>query len=415
MLRLTFGGFNRQLPSSQRLFQRLFTAAAIHADTPLYGIHGLVNGAAVYAAPASETRLNLMSAGFARECGIDVRPFRYACSLAHGKKIESVGRGTAMWQFQGEFMRRSVEFLILPETSRPVILGSGFLACTHTLTTNWHRIRKQTVPASGVHCLHLLDCPPGAVAGTVRGEPVLAVPGTGCEINIISDAYVQRRGLEKRVHREEWDRPWVRLANGSLVKTQGRISLSWRFGDEGVMSSWALDFWVLENCDYDVILGQDVLFGSNAFLAYEDCFKNRKPTSRFNDPLEAGVSPLPALMLAFRRKVNVRQAAKLSGDSSIVAELNRRAKFDHDNLKRPPGARSAAWAAEQDRRAQWNLGKGDDPCCGGEGSLAQVDTADTDTSHNPGEANQPAMVPTGCNKVDSTGSQWDNFSVDDGN
>jgi hypothetical protein len=55
--------------------------------------------------------------------------------------------------------------------------------------------------------------------------------------------------------------------------------------------------------------------------------------------------------------IDLRDASISSGDSSILDELNRRAKFDHDNSRRSPEEQISAMKAEQDRREDWAAGK----------------------------------------------------------
>lgn len=282
---------------------RTFCTGSRSSDRlPVYGIYGSVNGAKVHATPASETGLNLMSAAFAKESGIEVRPFAHRCTFANGLESGPLGTAFGDWQFEGEFLQHRVQFVVLPETSRPVVLGADFLMRTETLDTHWHRIREGRIDDDDFHCLHICDDVPQSVIGTLAKQPVLAVPATSCEMNIVSQAYVALRDLEDNVRSDDCSRRCLKLADGTYIRSKGRIHLPWRFGNEGWMDTWGLDFDVVEDCRYDVILGKDVLYKSDAFITYEDCFKSMEPSSCTTSLLRSGISKLPFFMLAFRKR-----------------------------------------------------------------------------------------------------------------
>jgi hypothetical protein len=267
-----------------------------------FGINGSINGVPVYAAPASETRLNIISAEFAKTCDLEIEPLKYACTLANYSKVESIGKAVGIWQFQGESLKGKVEFLVWPQSSYPVILGMDFLSHTRTLDVNWHRVRVREHQADGgFYCINLAGIAPRVIAGRIAGEPVLAIPATGCEMNLISERYIYRRGLDNKVYRD--DTQQVMLADGRLAPTSGRIRARWRFGDEGILNSWGLEFFVMRDCLYDVVLGQKLLYASSAFLQYEGCFKGHgSERSHAVNKLLAGIGCVPTFMLAFQRK-----------------------------------------------------------------------------------------------------------------
>lgn len=306
MIRLVNRGLSNSWPTCTILRQRPCRYQSIASNEPravqtsVYGIYGSVNGTPVHATAASETRLNIISADFAKECRLEIGPLKHSCTLANSTRIESIGKATGIWQFDGEFFQRAIEFLVLPESSRPVVLGLDFLSRTRTLKTNWHRIRSRRVFEEPFYCLHLLDHAPRVIAGTVNGEPVLAIPSTGCEMNLVSESYLQRRGLDSRMLKD--DAQQVKLADGSLAQTTGRIRMRWRFGDEGLLDSWSLTFLVMRDCLYDVVLGQDLLYQSNAFLQYEDCFRDVDSARIRSTGFHAGIASVPFFMLAFQRK-----------------------------------------------------------------------------------------------------------------
>jgi len=217
--------------------------------------------------------------------------------------VKPTGTAKAVWQFDGEVMDKGVvDFVVLPDCSRPVIFGHDFLDRTGTMTSNWHRLRVEAVPAEDFSCVHILGEPPQCIAGRIRKVPVHALPATGCEINLISERYLLLRDLGDKVNKDIKD--WIKLTDGRLVQTTGVIRMSWAFGSEKWLNIWpGLYFSVLPDCPYDVVLGQELLYDSNAFLRYSDCFRKTIPNSCHL--LQAGIAVTPSIILAFRRKPGI--------------------------------------------------------------------------------------------------------------
>lgn len=101
------------------------------------------------------------------------------------------------------------------------------------------------------------------------------------------------------------------------------------------------------------------------------------------------------------------------GDSSIFNELNRRAKFDHDNLKRSPAEQSAAWETEQGRRANWNAGNASADSSH-DGHVVS-NTQSGNTNADQAAVDTYAMAPNGSSSAAGGGkSFWDDCDDGDG-
>jgi hypothetical protein len=264
----------------------------------IHGVRGSINNVPVLVSTASETKYNVISEEFAHQCRLEIRKYTDTFVVGDGREISAVGKTNASWQFDGEAVgMETVEFVVLSRCSRPVIFGNNFLRHTRTLRTNWHRLKWETAEPD-FSCVHILGDSPQSIAGTIGRNPVHALPATGCDINLVSEKYVHSLKLSHRV-REERKNP-IKLMDGSMVKSVGEIGLTWAFGDERFLDSWPwLRFSVLPDCPYDVVLGRDLLFNSNAFLRYSGCLRKETPSSH---KLEAGITIMPSILLAFSKK-----------------------------------------------------------------------------------------------------------------
>lgn len=200
-------------------------------DGLVHGVRGSINDEPVFASTAPEIKVNVISESFAHQCKLEIQKSRNSFILGHGRKIESVGKTSAIWQFDRETMDKGrADFVVLSKCSRPVILGNDFLSQTQTLTTNWHRLRQQAIPAEDFSCVHIFGDSPHSIAGRIRKQPIYALPATGCEVNLVSEEYILSRGLGHKVDKRR--KTWLKLIDGSLLQASGEIRMPWAFGDE---------------------------------------------------------------------------------------------------------------------------------------------------------------------------------------
>ena len=85
---------------------------------------------------------------------------------------------------------------VLPACSYKLILGSEFLTATETLSKHKRRLTECIFTTMNVLRFNLLDNYsqrlPGAVGGRdCNAVPVLAVPDTGAEVNVMDERYEQ--------------------------------------------------------------------------------------------------------------------------------------------------------------------------------------------------------------------------------
>lgn len=288
---------------AQVALRRMFARQGSKPEFPkavsiLHGVHGHVNGRAVFASAASESITNVISETLARECSLHVSP---AVSgewllLPDGREIKPVGIATGKWSFRGETsIQATVDFAVLKSPSRPLILGSDLLRSSRTTDINWHRLRTRTTEPEDFSCVHIVGEPPSSIAGKLEGNPIYALAATGCEVSLVSLDFVTKNYLKFK-----WKSPKephsLKFIDGGCIPIDKTIVLHWQYGDE--WTEWPAEFVVVPGLPWDVVLGQQFLYGSGAFFRYVNCFRKARPTSR-----QAGISAMPSLlMLSFAAK-----------------------------------------------------------------------------------------------------------------
>ncbi|RSL63567.1 hypothetical protein CEP54_005178 [Fusarium duplospermum] len=137
--------------------------------------------------------------------------------------------------------------------------------------------------------------------GYINGQDVNAIPDTGASCNIVSYSYAKQLGFE-RLMPESPDEE-LRMANGKLLRTIGRLRATWQFSTDPELS-WDIIFLVLEDFIYDLVLGNEFLRAS-ATMA-----QNKRRLSRIPRPLRA----LSVLYVNNLGPVNQRLLGTMNGE-----------------------------------------------------------------------------------------------------
>ncbi|RSL53611.1 hypothetical protein CEP51_014861 [Fusarium floridanum] len=137
--------------------------------------------------------------------------------------------------------------------------------------------------------------------GYINGQGVNAIPDTGASCNIVSYSYAKQLGFE-RLKLDSLDEQ-LRMANGKLLRTIGRLRATWQFSTDPE-SSWDIIFLVLEDFIYDLVLGNEFLRVS------ETMAQNKKRLSRIPRPLRA----LSVLFVNNLGPVNQRLLGTMNGE-----------------------------------------------------------------------------------------------------
>ncbi|KAK4888648.1 hypothetical protein LTR27_012492 [Elasticomyces elasticus] len=163
-----------------------------------------------------------------------------------------------------------------PSTRMKAVMGNGKLADTIGVVTLPFSFRKETE----VHHLEFHVMPKcirdymGAddrVLGTLNGHSVDALPDTGSDVMLMSEAYAYQRDCS--IDRDRKYQIPLQLANGTVDRTVGIVkNVEWHYGstqDETLLC----DFYVLPNMMCDVLLSYDFLCSTEAFTKHQPWFK----------------------------------------------------------------------------------------------------------------------------------------------
>lgn len=232
---------------------------------------GLVNGSEVLALPDTGAARNMMSERYARSHNIPIQgtsAHRTAYKLANGRSVRSKGKAIVQWKFKGGAQVYELEFQILSDCVYDVIIGQEFLKTSETLCANRHRLQIQKSTPRDVRYVNLCGSPSQILLGLIDGEAVNALPDTGSEVNIMSEAYAKSRGYEIKKIEDEMDE--LRFADGSSQRTLGKVNAKWAFHDDPG-GSINVTFEVLERCPYQVIIGFEILYEHDVYNKHTAC------------------------------------------------------------------------------------------------------------------------------------------------
>jgi hypothetical protein len=111
------------------------------------------------------------------------------------------------------------------------------------------------------------------VPGTVAGKGVRALVDTCADANIISAQLAAWYKIE--IDEDPGAQVEFQRVDGSRIQSKGIVrDLEWAFAADG--ASHKLDFYVLDDVDYHIILGKDFLFSSNAFQKYPNLLRSKR-------------------------------------------------------------------------------------------------------------------------------------------
>lgn len=154
---------------------------------------------------------------------------------------------------------------VIPFCTYDLILGTGFLTATKTLTKFCHRLTRclfsvvNSVPHFG-----FLGETYQRLQGTLADEySILAIPDTGADRNIMSLQYAVSHGFELMKGRKHCG--YIQFADGSYDKTVGQVKTYWTFASGERIP---VTFEVLEYCCSEVIIGEEILTEQNVFVEH---------------------------------------------------------------------------------------------------------------------------------------------------
>ncbi|KAK1761642.1 hypothetical protein QBC33DRAFT_605037 [Phialemonium atrogriseum] len=225
-------------PPTRRSGNRLLHAAHKNPkNITRYAVLGEIDGTPVEALPDTGASECFISASMVQKLGLSQAPgTEKTVTVANGTQTLSPGCVHVKWKFAKERKTHPVKCWILPGCAYDVILGSGFLKATQTLTKWVNRIKRT----------------------------VVSLPrDTGSDVMLVSLKYARALGLsidDSASHKLE-----LELGDESTAYTCGLVhDVQWNVGDRATRC----DFYVLEDLNVDVVLSSEYVFDLDI---YSEC------------------------------------------------------------------------------------------------------------------------------------------------
>ena len=159
------------------------------------GLASYVNGAKLSVLADTGASHNVMSVAYARERNF---PTDYSDTikfqLGNSKAIESIGTVNIDYAFEKEYTNTfKIKCHVLQDCVYDLILGDSFLSATKTMSENRHRLTQCVFSVANFAPPHLSYM--GNCSQRLRGlladyVPVLAIPDSGAECNVMDFWYV---------------------------------------------------------------------------------------------------------------------------------------------------------------------------------------------------------------------------------
>ena len=233
----------------------------------------IIRHSTIISRPDSGSEENIMLEDLAVSLGLQIdsapevqKEFR----IANGKIVKALGRTTANCCFAKD---RTVElrcfFYVFQHLISPLIMGMAFLDETETLAKYRHRLELRNISPTHPFQLCSLGYPRRKLYCLANSEPELATADTGSEIDLMSLAYVRKRGFV--VKEVDMLHSTIEFADGSLSNLQGKVEVEIKIGDESSARYWR-EFYVLDGLTCDVLVGEDFLNSTAAFESYSNAF-----------------------------------------------------------------------------------------------------------------------------------------------
>ena len=233
----------------------------------------IICNAIINSRPDSGSDENIIAADLAQSLNlpIDMSPeFQKAFKVANGKIVKALGRTTVNCSFAKEpTIELRCLLYVFQDLISPLIMGMAFLEETETLVKNRHRLDFRNVEQTQALQICGLDYPRRRLYCIVDSEPRLANADTGSEVDLMSLAYVQKRGFA--VEQVSSLCPHVQFADGSTSQLFGKVDVVIKIG-ENQDSYYRRNFYILDGLTCDILLGEDFLQDIEAFDYYADAF-----------------------------------------------------------------------------------------------------------------------------------------------
>ena len=234
----------------------------------------IIHQSIVISRPDSGSEDNIMVLDLAQSLNLEVNSapeHQKGFRMANGKIVKAVGRTVAECSFAKDpAVSLRCLFYVFHQLVTPLIMGMDFLNATQTLAAFRHRLEPRAIKSTMPLQICSLDLPRRRLYCLADSQPKLANADTGSDIDLMSLAYVQKRGFVT----EEIE-PWnsvVQFADGSLTRLLGKVQVKIEIGTGSSAQSWKKEFYVFDGLTCDILLGEDFLHSTAVFQFYSSAF-----------------------------------------------------------------------------------------------------------------------------------------------
>ncbi|KAJ3563559.1 hypothetical protein NPX13_g8154 [Xylaria arbuscula] len=300
------------------------------------------NTVVIMACPDSGSDENIISLEFANRLGLDIHgsghePRRF--SLANGNIVEAIGQVTAQWCFGAEPPRdtpiMSCNFPVFKSLAVPVIIGMEVLERTETLSKHRDRLVEQLIPSMQALRVNSIGRPRRNLICRLDTYVGYASADTGSDLDLVSLEFARSRDLDIKPAREQ-----LEFADCSIGYTSGVIKSSFSLvgklsGMKGFLPHGNvvdLEFYVLEDLNADILVGQHTIDDLNVFALHTEAIIPSLPTPGESDvqiirhigTLERVASKIANKLedkTLRHRRSKLMQIRELGSPTSFAAEL----------------------------------------------------------------------------------------------
>jgi hypothetical protein len=251
------------------------TVAKGEAHQKIDEIHGHFGGESARTLTAlgdTGAKSNFITESYAKEHSLPIqRNIFTSVRMDAARKVTTVNRVSAIFRFEGEIQKHSLELEVLPKGPYGLILGKAFMKATKTfsnLKLRTSRVKVRCVKEfANLQLLYLGDSATH-FTGLLNGRTLEALGDSSAKGLVMSEAHALSRNID--IVRDPSHEVVVQFANGSTRKTQGmayNVMCEYGLGEQ--VNEHTLDFHVLRDAPANVILSDEFLYDTEAFAAYD--------------------------------------------------------------------------------------------------------------------------------------------------
>ncbi|KAI0439364.1 hypothetical protein F4803DRAFT_554140 [Xylaria telfairii] len=244
-------------------------------------IGGGADAVEIMTCPDSGSDENIMSLEFVNRLGLKTRgsgnePRRF--SLANGKVTEAIGQVTSQCSFgagsPSDISILDCIFHVFKSLAVPVIIGMEFLEQTETLSKHRDRLVEQLVPSMQALRVNSIGRPRRNLICRLDTYVGCANADTGSDLDLVSLEFARSRAFNIEPAYEQ-----LEFADCTVGYTSGVITASFSVGNVSGVEGFLprgnvvdLEFYVLEDLNADILVGQDTIDNLDIFSLHTESF-----------------------------------------------------------------------------------------------------------------------------------------------